>query len=63
MNSVKLQVTRLIYRNRLLFYTLIVSHQKQKARKQSQLKLFKIALEMSKTPRNTLNQGGERPIL
>ena len=35
MNSVKLQDTRLIYRNLLLFYTLIMSYQKEKARNNS----------------------------
>ena len=33
MNSVKLKDTRLIYRNPLLFYTLITNSQKEKARK------------------------------
>ena len=51
-----MQVTRPVYRNLLLFYTLIVNHQKQKARKESQLKLFKIALKMSNTSRNTLTK-------
>ena len=33
MNSVKLQDTSLIYRNLLLFYTLIMNYQKEKAEK------------------------------
>ena len=37
MNSVKLQDTKLIYRNLLHFYTLAVNYQKEKLRKQSQL--------------------------
>ena len=39
MNSLKLQDARLTYRNRLLFYTLIMNHKKEKARKQSCLKI------------------------
>ena len=38
MNLVKLQDTRLIYRNLLLYYALIMNYQKEKARKPSHLK-------------------------
>ena len=38
MNSVNFQDTRLTYRNLLLFYTLIINYQKEKARKQFPLK-------------------------
>ena len=38
MNLVKLQDTKLIYRN-LLFYKLIMNYQKEKSRKQSNLQL------------------------
>ena len=47
MNSVKWKDTKLIYRNLLLFYTLM-SNQKEKARKQSHLK-----------QNQNLNQGNE----
>ena len=39
-SSVKLQDTRLIYRNMLFFYTLIMDHQKEKVKKKSHLKLY-----------------------
>ena len=48
MNSVKLQETRLIYINLLLFSTLIINYHKEKARKQSHLK----HIEKNKIPRN-----------
>ena len=58
MNSVRLQDTRLIYRNLLHFYILIMNYQKEKAKKKnSHLKLCQ-----KKIPRNKLNQGGERTI-
>ena len=61
MNSAKLQDIRLIYRNLLFFYTLIMNYQKEKVKKtkthvkshQKRIKYF----------RNKLNQGGERPII
>ena len=37
MNSVKLQDTKLIYRNLLHFYTLATNYHKEKLRKQSHL--------------------------
>ena len=58
MNSVKLQDTRLTYRNLLLFYTLIMNYQKENLRKQPHLHSH----QENKIPRNKLNQGGERPI-
>ena len=39
MNSVKLQDTKLKYRNLLHFYTLTTNYQKEKLRKQSLLQL------------------------
>ena len=39
MNLVKLQNTKLIYRNPLHFYTLIMKYQKEKLKKQSHLPL------------------------
>ena len=58
MNLGKLQDTKLIYRNPLLLYTLIISYQKEKATKPIQYHIRK-----NKIPRNKLNQGGERPVL
>ena len=48
---------RLIYRNLLLFYLLIMSYQKEKTRKQSCLILH----QKKKIPRNKFNQEGEWP--
>ena len=39
MNSAKFQKTRLIYRNLLLFYTLIINYQNKKVKKKSCLKI------------------------
>ena len=58
MNSVKLQATRLIYRNMLLFYTLIINYQEDQEHN-----LFWNHIKDNKTPRNKFNQGGERLIL
>ena len=51
-----LQDTRLIYRNLLLFYTLIMNYQKEKAKSNNCSIKNKIA-------RNKLNQGGKISIL
>ena len=40
MNSTKLQDTRLIYRNLLYFYTLIMNYQKDKVRKKNSFKII-----------------------
>ena len=50
MNSVKLQDTRLTYRNLWLFYILIMNNQKEKAKKEKKTQLIPY-------------QGDERPIL
>ena len=39
MNSAKLKDEKLIYKNLLLFYTIITNYQKEKLRKQSHLQL------------------------
>ena len=54
-NSVKFQYTRLTYRNLLLFYTLIMSYKKEKAR----INPIYNCIKKNKIPRNKLNQGGE----
>ena len=59
MNSVRLQDSRLIYRNPLYFYASIMKYQKEKVEKKN---LFKNHIKKGKIPRNKLNQGGERPI-
>ena len=41
-NSIKLQDTRLIHRNLMLFCTLIMNYQKENSRKQSHLQLHRI---------------------
>ena len=38
MNSIQLQETRLVYRNLLIFYMLMVNYQKKKVKNQSLLK-------------------------
>ena len=58
MNSVKLQDTKLIYRNLLCFCTLKVSERESKKKKI----YLKLHPEKKKNPRNKLNQGGEIPI-
>ena len=59
MNSVKLQNTRLIHKNLLLFHTLIMNNQEDTARKQSHLKSH----QKNKIHGNKFNQGEKRPIL
>ena len=59
MNSVNFQDTKLAYINLLLFYTLIINYQKEKARKQSYLK-YK---QKNKIPRNKLHQKSENYAL
>lgn len=56
MNSVKLQNTKLIYKNLLHFCTLIMNYQKEKSRKQFHYDHIK----NNKIPRNKFNKGGER---
>ena len=54
-----LQDTRLMYRNLLHFYTLILNYQKEKSGKKSHYNQIK----KNKISRNKFNQGGERPVL
>ena len=58
MNSVRFQNKRLIHRNLLYFYTIIMKHQKYKVKRYFCLKLYQ-----KKTPSNKLNKGGERHII
>ena len=58
MNSVKLQDTKLIYRNLLFSYTLMTIRK----RKQENNPIYN-CVKKNKIPRNKLNQGGERPII
>ena len=60
MNSVKLQVKRLIYRNLLLFYTPTVNSPKEKVKKKNPIYNH---IKKNKISRNKLNQGSDRPIL
>ena len=61
MNSVKLQYTKIIYRNLLDFYTLIMKYRKEKRNQENNLIYNRI--KENKIPRNKFNQGGERPVL
>ena len=56
MNSLKLQSTKLIYKNLLLFYTPITNYKKKKDKKNP------IWIRKNKIPRNKLNQVGDRHI-
>ena len=58
MNSVKLQDTKLIFRNWWHFYIPIMIHQKGKLNKQSYLQLH----QKYKIPRNKFDQGGKKPV-
>ena len=54
MNSVNLQDTRLIYRNLMFFYMIVVKYQKVKKKIP-----FKNTSKRITCPRNKLNQGNE----
>ena len=58
-NLVNLQDTRLINRNLLLIYTLIMNYHKEKATKKFHLKSY----QKEKIPMNEPNQEGETPVL
>ena len=59
MNSAHSQDTKLIYRNLLLFYTLIMNYVKEKSKKYP----IENYIKKNEIPMNKLNQSGERPIL
>ena len=59
MNSVKLQDTKLIFRNPLHFYTLITNSEKEKLRNY----LIYNYIKKNKIPRNKSNQRGKRIVL
>ena len=64
MNSVKLQDTKITYRNSLCFYTLITNYQKDKIKKQSHLQLHQKELNsLLILLINKFDQGDEKPVL
>ena len=58
MNSVKLQNTRLIYRNQSIFNILIMNYQKENLRKH---RIYNHVTK-NKTPRKKHTQGGKRHV-